>query len=443
MFIILFLFLITCGVIVWIKFKKEIINPSVLFVSPFVLMAVIALCKYNEWELSTFSYITLFVIVVGILAFILGVLFGDRIKVYNYSNDIKEKDGISREKLLITLFVECVGSIFFLFSMIRWGSARGLGLSEAIFSSMFAGKFSTGEESIDLPFIINSMLICGRACSLLYMPSLAKNIICRRKNHNFLLAMNILIPIITSLLTGSRGNMVTYFLCFAIMILFEYQIKRKKSKRTPWPLILLIALVSVVLVILFFVGQGLIGRQEYQSGELWNYISVYMGAQIKNLDHYITEYSYHTNYFGYSTLSGIYDGLSRYLGLYFYDGTPDLPFIFINGQSLGNVYTCFYDYYVDGGFLLILVFSLLSGFVSQVVFKKAKTSNKSKISIWKSVYGYLGANLLLSFFANRFYSNVFSVSFARMLVWMIVINWFLKHFEFRSFRYHSTQIRKI
>ena len=100
--------------------------------------------------------------------------------------------------------------------------------------------------------------------------------------------------------------------------------------------------------------------------------TVISGAQEKNLDYYLSRELEHSTVFGYATLTSFYNIFNTYLGLHIKDTIETLSFVVIKGVNLGNVYTCFYNYYIDFGIFGVFIFSFVSGWCSQYLYGKAK-----------------------------------------------------------------------
>lgn len=432
MFQLLFIFLILVVVFLLKENIRQLITPSILFIFPFFLATFFAAINFDNWGLESLSFQTALLFITGILSFLIGIGLIKRLR-FSAKNKffLNDESNLSCSKLFVSLFIEMIGSFIYLFLLIRWGSSRGYNLSEAINSSMMAGKFNTGEEMLDLPFLVNSLLLCGEAFCLVYMPFFAKCILLHKRKFRFLLFLNVITPIMTTFLSGSRGIGLQFIVAFGIVFIFEYYSLNNWKKKLPAKVVFGFSFFIVLFSFLFFQLQGLIGRSQNDNENIWDSLFRYCGAQIKNFDFYFNNFSYHSSHFAISTFSGIYAVFKDYLGVKIVDEAVSLPFIIYNGYNLGNVYTCFYNYYIDCGVFGVFFFSVLSGFIGQFLFKKSKIVSRYHVhSLWESIYAYSGACLFFCFFGNRFFANLFSASFFRILIWMIIVNSYLKYFCF-------------
>ncbi|KLD60505.1 hypothetical protein WP50_09840 [Lactiplantibacillus plantarum] len=109
--------------------------------------------------------------------------------------------------------------------------------------------------------------------------------------------------------------------------------------------------------------RGLLGR-EVGSFSKANYLAIYFGAEIKNLDTFIQAGQFPIRPHGTFGAQTFLE-FNRTFGKFFGSNATvilDLPFQNINGLSLGNVYTTFYAFLYDFGYrgvLLILQPSII------------------------------------------------------------------------------------
>ncbi len=409
--------------------KNEISNPTVLFVFPFFLMSIVGVINESKWELNNMLLITFFILIVGPSSFILGSCFQSRIKIHNKKSNLFEEPNINNTlsiyHLIISLGIEILAFLSYAFFLIRWGASHGvLGLSESINLAMMNAKFSLG-ETFNLPFSILSIVIGSRAFGYIYSTILAKNLIYKRKGYNLLLLLNVIIPICINLLGGSRGSALEPIVAFGVALIFYYYKKYNWKKKLKTKYVLLGICGMIFLIYAFFSIKGLLGRDTMNWENFYDDLYRYFGAQEKNLDYFLSQGVQHTKIFGYVTLTSFYNIFNTYLGFHIKESIHTLSFIIIKGYNFGNVYTCFYDYYIDFGLIGVIGFSFLSGMISQYVYKKAKYQSNKDIDVWLVFYVYIASCLVFSFFGNRFYTNLLGASFFRMIVWIFVVKYFL------------------
>lgn len=89
----------------------------------------------------------------------------------------------------------------------------------------------------------------------------------------------------------------------------------------------------------------------------------------------------------------------------------DIPFLYYQNYSLGNVYTTFYPFIYDFGFLGVLVLTVIMAVVCVWLYNKVNfvRISSNRISMYVVCYAYLVNDIVMSPFAARFYENVVNV----------------------------------
>ena len=105
-----------------------------------------------------------------------------------------------------------------------------------------------------------------------------------------------------------------------------------------------------------------------------------------------------------------------------------LPFRTVNGFNLGNVYTMLYPLVYDFGYMGTLFLVMLMAFISQILYERCKTDKfDNKPSIRILIYSYVFPTIVLSFFGNIFYNQIFNINF----IYFIIMNYLLNIFCFK------------
>jgi hypothetical protein len=99
-------------------------------------------------------------------------------------------------------------------------------------------------------------------------------------------------------------------------------------------------------------------------------------------------------------------------------------FVTANGHEMGNVFTCFFSFYVDFGIIGVGILSFFMGWVSMKVFDKIKT-RWAVVDFAFVIYLYIAVNLLFSFFGPRFFQNVVQIKSLLKFIWLYFIFWFV------------------
>ena len=101
-----------------------------------------------------------------------------------------------------------------------------------------------------------------------------------------------------------------------------------------------------------------------------------------------------------------------------------LSFIF-SFYDIGNVYTTFYQFYIDFGYVGVAILPFSIGVISQITYNKTKIKNNRNIlNIYNIVYSYMIYALIFSFFSDKFFEEIITLNFVRYFICMILVQYF-------------------
>ncbi|MDO4813702.1 MAG: O-antigen polymerase [Gemella sp.] len=234
-------------------------------------------------------------------------------------------------------------------------------------------------------------------------------------------------------LNGSRSPILRVITFVIFLYLFINIKSNKKFVNLTFGTVIKFLSWFAFIIIGSLLSVYVVGRDiDYEEFGLYRYIFMYTAAPIVNLSNYIRDiYTYNPdNYFGEQTLGGIYNYIAYMTGNLEYKVIPIsefLPFIRSdNNIGLGNVYTTFYMFMYDNGYLSVFVFSLIM-FI-YYIFSYSNISSKiktSRISVEVFIYAYLFNDLVMLLFSNRFYETTATPDFVKFIIYSIIIAHFL------------------
>ncbi|WP_166667240.1 O-antigen polymerase [Companilactobacillus nuruki] len=423
MLALLLIFLLFSVVINYFLFNRELIAPAFLFSVSFFISVPWALLYKKKWSLDISSN-TFMVILGGVVTFMIVSLVVDRVSILieprinmevNHSN-FKE---ISKMKSIIVLVLELI-TVVLTIKYIKNVAPSG-SLSESI--DLYRWKTS---DNIDLPSMdryLSWLRTFTDASGIFFSYIVSRNIILLKKI-SYIDIMIFLVSACSGYLLGSRGSTVLLIVGLLVYIYFSYFQKKSNIFTINTKTLVVISISFVLLVLTFQVSASFLGR-EISNYSMSDYLSIYFGAEIKNLDTFLTGGSFpvKTSFFGEQTFIYLHQAIDRIIG----NGNNIrfiLPFLNVNGYSLGNVYTTFYPYIYDFGYVGVPILVGFMAFTSQIIYIRSKREIVlgKDLPVYVLIYGRISACLLLSFFSNKFYENIFSVNFIEMiLVWIVLI----------------------
>ena len=413
-------------------FKKQILSPAIIFNSTFIPSIICSMINADKWEFSM-NYNTFFVIFGGVIVFSIGCILMNYFMNLNYekNNKINIKYSYNLEidkwKLIIMIVYQIFTYILLYKNVKEIGLLYGSGddISSILYGYQKMVKFSG--EQIGLSGVVNSLNIIAYSSGFVWAYLLVLNLVQKVRKNRILLIINFVLAIFGQFLKGDRGDSIALIVAFIVCFIFIYfSIYKQNGKKIKFKYFVYGILCFTTIILIFQSLGNIMGRNNEL--KLWDYISIYIGAELKNLDSVLNSNIIHSKLWGQETF--IY--LIHWLGSKFninswieYD--LYLPFRNVNGYSLGNVCTTFYPYYLDFGYTGVYICTFIFGSFSQFVFVKSKKNEEKnyRFNFWLILYSYLFYCIFMSFFSNKFYEMFFNIKILKILIVWIFLKWFI------------------
>lgn len=417
------LLIYTCilTLISFVASHKDITSPSFLFCGAFTFAIAWAAAFAKSWGFA--MHLNTFLVIAGgmtefVIVSVIVQLWMKKIRDDKTIKKCKELTYIEVEtwKKWAVLIIEVVASAATVIGIVRIMSTNLTQAMTAIAEYRSLSMFSD-ETMQALPTWINLLRSVVLALGYWFLYVFINNFIL--KKWDFLTLAIVLIAATTSMTTGGRGD--AFFMVISAIVMYLLLKKKqtgfRKSIKIKTFLIIFLALVAV-----FASSQGLanlVGREGEES--LIEYLAIYCGAQIMNLDTYLQGSIRPTNIWGGQTFIGALPWLAPIFGLDIEHYALDLPFQKANGINLGNVYTTFYPFVYDFGYIGVFVMTALMAIISQWIYERAKRVAFKKTATFSVIlYGYISASIFFSFFSNKFYEQVCNIWFIRnIIIWWL------------------------
>lgn len=419
------IYILTCILVITLIFllnvyRGELISPSILFTVSFLFSSIWASFYAKRWGLGLHINTTV-VILGGILTFI---LFSAIIHVV-FSNFSINKGTLTVIKINNIILYAII--IFELISIIyiikNVSSSVGMNIRNY---SQAAIIYRNGQ-------LTGNIYQISKLASLMYTVDISigywfGNILVRNyvasKKIDVKLAVIVLLSIISASLQGSRTYSINIIIAaIGMLLLFS---KSNIKSRLSFKNLRNISLILIGMVLTFEFSGRILGRESIEGKvTLLDYLAKYCGAPIKNLDTYLQHGHPDAPIFGGQTF---YSLIINHLDLF---GIPnkyvlDIPFQWYQNFALGNVYTTFYSYIYDFGYIGVPILIGIMAIISQIFYELAKRYFYKEIpSFSVFVLSYITPCLLLSFFSNKFYENMLTVTFFKVAILYIIYNFIL------------------
>lgn len=413
--------------------QNNIVSPSVAFCFGFLFQSIWLILYDARWQLNL-HFQTFMIVISGCLIFCAACLMVSLLFKQNTVLVCNDKSCLITDReikpIKINQFAELSGVVLLVFFILIYlrciQNAVGItGLSPTAISQAIGeydrlSKFTDAYNTVKLPFIISNLVVVIVSAGYWFEYVLIHNYFAEKKI-NLLELIIFGLCAIASVVSGSRTPL---FMMVVAGVAYSFLVISKKSEGSSFLLILIVTLVGIAFVG-GFLSLGLILGRTTTKGPL-DYLFIYCGAEMKNLDIFLQNVSEMrtNNIWGSQTFVHLIKTIGEKIG---FDGyktySLDLPFQTFNGQNLGNVYTTFYPYIYDFGIIGFVVLSAVMGAVSQFFYEMAKkTDNVGFPSLWTISYGVIFGCLILSFFSNKFYETLISMTFLKRLITWLALN---------------------
>lgn len=405
--------------------RENIVSPANLLCFSFTISVLCGILNYEEWDFSI-SINTFLVIVCGISVFLIMCIIAnflyDLLPQYKHSSD--------STILKLPLYVYICGAILPLITMLIVSKEiisivstfRGStdSLSSAIGQYDQLLKFSA--QDIRLSSLANNLNSLSQALLFFWLIRSLKYYFSNKSiDIGSLIALIISVPL--PLLSGARNGLYLEICAIIVIWLMYYLYYAHKALIISFKSILLPVIFIISILISFKPLLSILGREDDNS--TFDYISLYLGAPIKNFDTYIRGYSgAEATRWGEMTFANTRNDFSFIFGANTPDWNTWQPFRTVNGKDLGNVYTLLYPLSYDFGVIGTILVMAILGFISQILFKYARNTlltHQSGFPISVCIYGTVSYGLVFAFFSNRLISTITSMQFAKFIVFWICI----------------------
>ena len=419
--------------LMWIAFKtSEItVSPQVGLIAGFILQILFCLFYVNTWNISL-HFKTIFTVVTGSALFLAVSMLCEALEkaelkkgqdVTHYANE----NYIEVESYKLVLFaiiqiIALAGYISFLNT-----NMYGAGLAAKIYN--YRSRTADFGEAIIVPRALSFLRLISSAAGYTLSLIFVFNYMNKNLRHRLLFAINIILSVLLEGILGARGGIMNFVISIFTEILIVRYISLNKTVTLKTLAKVLIAAAGIIIG-LPIIGM-LMGRPDLGP---WYEIAVYIGAPLKNLDTFLrnpVNYSSHhvsTFYRLLSDFSGFFEPIIN-IELQRFPSTWQ----FINGKTLGNVYTTYATFWYDLSGWGIPFYTILMALIFRVLYRNMMAvrvvgSTKGILSIVMYVYFY--STIVFAFFGNRFYSQFFSFYTLKFVIATVTVSFFITQMRF-------------
>lgn len=419
-------------IVLWvfiILIRKDLFAPSSILVLSYIFTTICAIYNIEKWNISL-HYNTFYVILIGIISFVLPSLF---LYIKNNKRNIPEYKkldviNIKQYKLLFLDFISII--IFVVYSFYFLKAIGGISALSNFNTAMAIYRSKTFFHHINLiPGWINFLTKICRAIAYIYTYILINNKVLKQKNkNNFLYILGILLYIPLIIMSGGRYDLIVYVI-YTIMV-WSILSTISTNKKMKAKKIIKIGVIIFIILIAFSNLKFLVGRNN--EVDTIDYITEYFGGSIVIFDMYMQDNHTKSNYIGSETFAGIRKFLYQIKILDnqgISEGASQFRAIY-SGKVIGNVYTGFRKMYQDFGIMGVIVLQFLLSIIFNKLYSRAfYKKDKKAISFNIILISSLTFCLALHSFSEAFYSTVLSFNYISFYIIILFIIKFLINIE--------------
>ena len=410
-----FLF-ISIAVLVYINYKishSDLFNPAVVSTGMFAIFSLFCCIANLCIGIDIECEMTFFVILSGLAIF----------SFVNYVFCISRKQRTCRMEIsnlsagygilgLTTILLLIYVNYHYIMD---FSAAYGFGGD--FFEAMVQYKvIMTFHDSDDIlvapPWYRNVLMVMAAAFAYFSIYVFIKRKIVENKL-SLIYGFNIFLYIIYSLMGGGRSEtfrVITALIFMWYIFYREKNISCFSAKHVLARIIVLMSIVSFLFIAFIYVVGRSQADMDFEAVIMAMFI--YAGAPIFNLDIYLQNPWTQTHgIFGELTFIRLINWLGGKLGDSSLIYELDLPFLSYQNYNLGNVFTTFYAFIYDFGFMGVVVLTGIMAVVCVWLYNKVNYVDimSNRISLYVICYAYLLNDIVMLPFSNRFYECTFNI----------------------------------
>lgn len=443
----LLILLLTSLILVYFWFDKELANPSLLLVAAYTISVFCCCLNINNWGVDL-SLKTFLIILCGTIEFVLiGALVRKKYKIGNEKKileNIQEKKDTELEihtikGLLMVVFDICV-LILLVMNVLdiasRFGEYSSLSGALTIFKQNVSYnnnaklnpyirifiKFVIATGYVGLMSVISYIVNYGIKKPFVFLKKNFFNIIC------------CIACVLTYFFQSNRGSIISFMIAGFVIAVIMWMRKNEWNKKIKLKTILLLIIIAIIGLILFYFAANAVGR--INSKKMVDYITYYIGGSIECFNQFIKEPVDNTSeVFGEQTFSRFIVNLIEHNIINIERPKSIAPFIYYNGEMVGNIYTAYQRWIYDFGTIGAAVLQGIMAYVYSKLYYEIKYSKSDKkVNILLFIYAFIAYCVLFHPIDGYFYLEFFCKAGFANVVALIMTYIFCFEIDFKQIK---------
>ena len=436
MIILLLILFIIMLIASYFLFKKEIMQPAIVFCAAYTISILCAVFNIDKWGIEL-NQLTFWILLLGglefvIISYIVHIIFkkknsSAKSEEINKGEEVKEKKEqikISNIFIILLIIYNVIILALLLTNVLSIASQFGEynNFSEALTLYKQNTSYSKKTELPDYLTILMKPIISAAYIGVFvffYNVTYSEEKIYKRilKNSHYLI-----FPIhyfIQRFMESNRGSILNFCIAAVAMAIIIWSMKNKWKKHINIKIIITIVIIACLGMVLFYYSAGLVGRINRKG--MFDYITYYIGGSIECFNQWVQNPDEPTVVAGEYTFSRTIRDLGK-LGILDYQLNNEnySNFIYYKGEMVGNIYTSYRSWMHDWGIAGIVILQAILALTMNILYNIIKYSKyRAGITNYLIItYGYLIYTIFLHPIDSYFYLETFTIATAGVFIVM-------------------------
>lgn len=437
LFVLFFLMLIY----LYLRFNKDLIQPSVIFCLVYCVSIFCAILNVSKWNIQL-EMKTFLILFLGAVEFIIiSLLVNKHFEEKSESCEVIRKNRsfkieIEKYKVFIITVYNVIMIGLLLYYVLNIASQFGEfnSFSEAL--TLFKEHTSYAKDA-ELPHLLLFAQKPIIVFAYIFMYLYIKNIIFDKENsilYNIFSKWYYLIPvvgyIIHEFINSNRLTILSLgFAAFTITLIL-YNIKNNWKKPIKMKSIITIGIIGIIVLVVFYLSASWVGR--INNKNLIDYITLYCGGSIENLNLFIKSPPEASSIWGKESFYYLIKNLHDYGIMPLSQMYPiHLEFRYYDGIMIGNVYTAYRRWIYDFGIVGMIILQGIMALFFNVFYNKIKYLASKYLDFYIIIFSYMIYSVFLHPIDSYFYLQTVRLAFISTFALFILIYMFI-------FKFHIT-----
>lgn len=402
MALLLFLIFVTLFILV-LFLRKDLVNPTMLFLSSFLLSSFLIFHNRNNWDVSL-NYRFFVYVLTAVFSFILGnmiVVFLKGIKKFTKksTNDLILKKQAVPSKLL--LMISVFATILYIILILR-----GINISSDIKGILRQIYDRNVINNANNGFFENQMLkIVVAIAQISWFQFLLDKYYIKEGYKQSTNYINLLLVLIVCLVSTDRNILIRFIIfTFVLWILFFTSSVVGSIEKINFQIIKKAFVILIFGVVIFYY----LGKLKNYTSNLERVIGLYGGSGLYNFNLFLSNEIGHTYELGKASFSNLFSIFSS-LGFttnVLEKVTFSEPIIFLSSTGFvyaSNIYSSLRPYVLDYGYFGVIIMPFILGSLFEILFQLVK---KSKYSFSWLFYAMMVYPLIYFTIDEQFFNRI-------------------------------------